>query len=198
MRYFNSRDARHRAPFGAVPAGMPVFLRVLLPRFYASRVQLRVRQDGVKDTYYDMFWAGATVEYGDGEAGTPADGAAVNSAPSDAAAAAPAAVPGGETCEWWDCHYCLDRPGLCWYDFVLSTGQWLTRLPDGTAALAARPGAMWQLTAYDPAFATPDWLAGGVMYQIFPDRFARGAIASSMIFSSPPPPGIPAGRVLRD
>src|SRR5699024_1019556 len=29
----------------------------------------------------------------------------------------------------------------------------------------------WQLTVYDKNFQTPDWLEGGVMYQIFPDRF---------------------------
>ncbi|MFR2345283.1 MAG: glycoside hydrolase family 13 protein, partial [Acutalibacteraceae bacterium] len=29
----------------------------------------------------------------------------------------------------------------------------------------------WQLTVYAADFKTPDWLAGGVLYQIFPDRF---------------------------
>ena len=33
----------------------------------------------------------------------------------------------------------------------------------------------FQVTVYDPAFTTPDWFAGSVMYQIFPDRFARGS-----------------------
>ena len=37
------------------------------------------------------------------------------------------------------------------------------------------PAPAFQLTVYEPAFATPDWLAGCVMYQIFPDRFARGS-----------------------
>lgn len=32
----------------------------------------------------------------------------------------------------------------------------------------------WQLTVYDAAFETPDWAAGTVMYQIFPDRYAPG------------------------
>lgn len=32
----------------------------------------------------------------------------------------------------------------------------------------------FQITVYDGRFATPDWLAGAVMYQVFPDRFARG------------------------
>jgi glycosidase len=30
---------------------------------------------------------------------------------------------------------------------------------------------MWQLTVYDKDYTTPDWLDGGIIYQIFPDRF---------------------------
>lgn len=33
----------------------------------------------------------------------------------------------------------------------------------------------WQLTVYDADFTTPDWVKGGIMYQIFPDRFCRSA-----------------------
>lgn len=33
--------------------------------------------------------------------------------------------------------------------------------------------SMWQLTVYDKAFHTPDWAKGGIMYQIFPDRFKK-------------------------
>ena len=35
-------------------------------------------------------------------------------------------------------------------------------------------GTPFQLTVYDPAFSTPNTLKGGVMYQIFPDRFFEG------------------------
>ncbi|MBQ3437202.1 MAG: glycoside hydrolase family 13 protein, partial [Fusobacterium sp.] len=31
----------------------------------------------------------------------------------------------------------------------------------------------WQLTVYDANFKTPDWVKGGIMYQIFPDRFEK-------------------------
>lgn len=37
------------------------------------------------------------------------------------------------------------------------------------------PTAAFQLTVYDPAFKTPDWMHGATMYQIFPDRFSRDA-----------------------
>lgn len=31
----------------------------------------------------------------------------------------------------------------------------------------------WQLTVYDSKFKTPEWIKGGLIYHIFPDRFAR-------------------------
>ncbi|MDO4691030.1 MAG: glycoside hydrolase family 13 protein [Fusobacterium sp.] len=31
----------------------------------------------------------------------------------------------------------------------------------------------WQLTVYDKNFKTPEWVKGGIMYQIFPDRFEK-------------------------
>lgn len=31
----------------------------------------------------------------------------------------------------------------------------------------------WQITVYDEAYGTPDWMKGGLMYQIFPDRFYK-------------------------
>lgn len=33
--------------------------------------------------------------------------------------------------------------------------------------------ACWQITVFDEAYHTPAWMKGGVMYQIFPDRFNR-------------------------
>ncbi len=52
--------------------------------------------------------------------------------------------------------------------------EWrLAGRPSGAFGLPEiMPG--FQITVYDPSFATPDWMAGAVMYQIFPDRFARG------------------------
>jgi 4-alpha-glucanotransferase len=45
------------------------------------------------------------------------------------------------------------------------------------------------LTVYDPEFTTPEFLKGGIMYQIFPDRFAK----SGKIHEN-----VPADRVFRD
>ena len=50
-------------------------------------------------------------------------------------------------------------------------------------------GDLFQLTVYSSDYTTPDFLKGGVMYQIFPDRFCK---------SGKPKENIPEGRVLRE
>lgn len=39
--------------------------------------------------------------------------------------------------------------------------------------LPCENGEPWQLTVYPSDYQTPDWIKGGVIYQIFPDRFCR-------------------------
>ncbi len=65
----------------------------------------------------------------------------------------------------------IPKTGLYFYYFtvpgrIFSRG----RLQEGTFSGAPAP---WQLTVYRKGFRTPDWLKGGVLYQIFPDRFRR-------------------------
>ncbi len=50
-------------------------------------------------------------------------------------------------------------------------------------------GDLFQLTVYKEDYETPDFLKGGVMYQIFPDRFCN---------SGKPKENIPYGRVIRE
>ncbi len=72
-------------------------------------------------------------------------------------------------------------PCLVWYDFqVFSHGQflWYGNAEDGLGGVGAPVygGARsFQITVYDPAYRVPAWVRGAVFYQIFPDRFARGA-----------------------
>lgn len=40
----------------------------------------------------------------------------------------------------------------------------------------------FQITMYDPQFSVPDWMIGGVLYQIFPDRFRRDSKFSTERF----------------
>ncbi len=155
---FNSRDPLFRSPFGAVEEGTPVFLRVRLPRDWGcSGVKLTITRDARPQELWDMYWAGM--------------------ADADH--------------EWWDIHYTPTAAGIYWYGFqltlALGTG-WLVRQPDGTAAYSYESAApLWQLTCYEKDFATPDWLTGGIFYQIFPDRFAASGKAKA---------NVPADRVM--
>lgn len=72
-----------------------------------------------------------------------------------------------------------DIPILCWYDFRAedSNGQaFALGAPEdglgGEGIISDSPRA-WQITVYDPAYTTPEWMHTGIMYQIFPDRFYR-------------------------
>lgn len=156
--FFDSRDLQHRAPFGAVAVGTAVHLRVRMPRDWGcSRVVLTVEPDGHPVQEWDMYWAGMDGDYH----------------------------------EWWEIHYTPSDSGVYWYGFRLRVAMgegWLIRQPDGSAAYS--PGKSvprWQLTCYEEDYTTPDWLAGGIMYQIFPDRFAA---------SGDPKKNVPLDRVL--
>lgn len=39
---------------------------------------------------------------------------------------------------------------------------------------ASRTGEKWTLTAYEAVYDAPEWIYGGIIYQIFPDRFSTG------------------------
>lgn len=79
----------------------------------------------------------------------------------------------GEDYEWWECHFTPPAPGLYFYHFEARTCRGSQRLSRGYAGSAVCSGLdRWQMTVYSQDMATPDWLEGGVMYQIFPDRFA--------------------------
>ncbi len=156
MHWFNSRDTRYRAPFGAVEEGTAVLFRICVPRERHCRAAWLLHCEDSGMTKWDgMFWAGME----------------------------------GEDREWWECHYTPEQAGLYWYGFALDTDsgrKYLTCLPNATAVLSDTAGPLWQLTCYEKDFETPDWLAGGVMYQIFPDRFCC---------SGRPKGELPSGRV---
>ena len=155
---FSSRDAAYRSPFGAVAAHTAVLFRICLPRHWGCHAAyLLVEQDGKPPLQQGMFWAGLAAD----------------------------------DHEWWDIRFTPAEAGIYRYTFQVELRQgtgWLSRCPDGTAAYSGdRAASRWQLTCYRAGFTTPDWLAGGVMYQIFPDRFCA---------SGRPKAGVPADRVL--
>lgn len=92
----------------------------------------------------------------------------------------------GENREWWECDFTPEDTGLYFYQFEASTCRGVQRLSRGERGWAVFGGTWrWQLTVYRAGFETPSWLEGGVMYQIFPDRFFK---------SDQEKTGLPAGR----
>ncbi len=96
----------------------------------------------------------------------------------------------GDSEEWWKVTFTPDESGLYGYRFEYDTPWGTSRIynvGDGIGKIRDN-GDMWQLTVYDKDFETPDWLKGGVIYQIFPDRFA---------FSGEEKADVPSDRVMR-
>lgn len=158
-RLFDSRDPRFRTPFGAVGAGENIHLKVCVPRALGCCGVRAVIEPDGKASF-DWSMFWCGME--------------------------------GDDYEWWECDFVPATPGLYFYRFALDTGRgsrFLVKCPDGSARLSGTGGESWQITVYDPSFSTPSWLAGGTMYQIFPDRFARDAA---------PKTNVPSDRVLRE
>lgn len=71
--------------------------------------------------------------------------------------------------------FSLPFTGLYFYYFDLwKDYAKVFRDSDGNGYLSREEGPAWQLTVYDKDFSTPAFLKGGVLYQIFPDRFCEG------------------------
>ena len=158
--FFNSRDLQYRAPFGAVAENTTVTLRVCMPRDWGCcSVALSLMRDGLPAEEIPCRWEGMC----------------------------------GDSHEWWTIRYTPDAAGLYWYSFHVEVAMgsgWLIRQADGTAAYSPNvDGPRWQLTCYEAGFTTPDWLAGGVLYQIFPDRFAASGEVKE---------GVPSDRVIHE
>ena len=156
--FFHSRDLQYRAPFGAVAENTVVTLRICMPRDWGCHAAvLSVMRDGQLPQEHTCRWDGMN----------------------------------GDSHEWWRVEFVPAEAGLYWYAFrvevALGSG-WLVRQADGSAAYSPNvDGPRWQLTCYEEGFTTPDWLAGGILYQIFPDRFAS---------SGEPKEGVPFDRVM--
>ncbi len=141
---FCSRNPYYRSPVGAVEEGTTIHLRIRVPQYMrCSRALLVVINEGQNSRRDNYLMAWC---------GTTED-----------------------NYELWECDYTPAKMGLYWYSFQLDT-------PDGVKYLIRDFGSearidyniiySWQLTCYKKGFTTPDWPSGGIMYQIFPDRFA--------------------------
>ncbi len=92
---------------------------------------------------------------------------------------------GGENgCDWFSITLEPEQAGLYFYYFDLYVNyQKLFRGPMGEAFQTSGEGEAYQLTVYDRDFSTPACFQGGVMYQIFPDRFCESTPHDGMPFA---------------
>ena len=150
--FHDSFDRTYRSPFGAVPAGSTVTLRLRVTGGRAKSVTLvvtggdpqanlnvsgrvRMRQRGT-------FWTARLR--------TPSKPAILSYA---------FRVRAGRRVVWYGDDFTSDTDDL----HQGGTGRASSIEPEG-----------FQLTVYAASFTTPEWLRGAVVYEIFPDRFRNG------------------------
>lgn len=81
---------------------------------------------------------------------------------------------GGEKFRVYQGSYIPEHTGLHHYYFFFSNENGRRYIKRNGASLGCFDnGELFQLTVYEEGMTTPEWLKGGVMYQIFPDRFAQ-------------------------
>ncbi len=75
----------------------------------------------------------------------------------------------------YSCDFSPNNLGLHhYYFFFMQNNNRLYIKRKGASEGALDGNELFQLTVYEKGMTTPDWLKGGLIYQIFPDRFAHG------------------------
>lgn len=155
---YNSGKDYHKYPYGAVSSGTVVTFRIILPRNFCCTGARIIIE---KDGEYEN----AVSMKWDCMQGTDE--------------------------EWWKIEVPFDEAGLYFYHFEYNSGFGFSGIysnAGGQEGFLSGSGENWQLTVYDKDFTTPDWIKGGIIYQIFPDRFC---------FSGEKKDGVPSDRVFR-
>ena len=104
-----------------------------------------------------------------------------------------AMLPAGrydEHFRWYEVRLSFDE-GLYWYSFFFNSDygtKQITRFKNGEGIISP-DGDDWQLTVYERDFKVPKDTAGGIIYQIFPDRFYCSGSSKS---------NVPTDRFIRD
>lgn len=148
MLKFNSRDTEYKKPFGAVKVGEKITLK------FPVEKSLRVTEVTLiaRDNY-------GVAEFRKELAKTSSEGGFDN----------------------YTITFSYEREGVFWYRFELKTEDDTTIYvgkTEGSKAVAGEWLPEWQQTVYKSGFRTPDYLKGGVIYQIFPDRFKKAGTSA--------------------
>lgn len=77
-----------------------------------------------------------------------------------------------EDYRFYDCELTLPE-GLFWYSFCYTSdyGEFKVYKTESSLGIITDKECLWQQTVFCKDFTTPEWLRGGIIYQIFPDRF---------------------------
>lgn len=158
---FNSRDLFFKDKFGSISAGEELHLRLCMPRsFCCNKAIFLIRRDDGAYEEREMQWAGMC----------------------------------GDDAEIWDIHTTVEAEGLYWYHFDYCSSYGRSSVLQCNNGIGGFSGSQfarkdWQLTVTQKNFTTPDWLKGGIIYQIFPDRFYNSGEKKK---------NVPTDRVMRD
>ncbi|MCQ2479536.1 MAG: glycoside hydrolase family 13 protein [Clostridia bacterium] len=155
---FNSGKDYHKYPFGAVQNETEVTFRIILPRNFCCTGARIIIE---KDGEY--------------EKKIPMSWDCMQ----------------GDSEEWWKIQITFDEIGLYFYHFEYDSNFGVSGIysnAGGQDGVLSGSGESWQLTVYDKNFKTPDWIKGGIFYQIFPDRFC---------FSGEEKANVPSDRIFR-
>lgn len=79
--------------------------------------------------------------------------------------------PMKKTCDAFEIEIAFDC-GLYFYYFDCENGNYIAK-NDGFEGVITSNPSPFQLTAYSKDYYVPTWMYGGVIYQVFPDRFFR-------------------------
>jgi len=75
--------------------------------------------------------------------------------------------------EYWTGSFRLEKTGLYFYYFRITDPHGTFRLFKEGDDTNMEAGDLWQVSCIPSDFYTPRWAQGAVIYQVFPDRFAR-------------------------
>ncbi len=144
--YHDSRDTLYRNPYGTAPVGGAVVLKLDVGGDRDASATLRTWVDGEGETFVPMV---------------------------------------GEQLEdrvRFSVEYVCGQPALVRYSFVIERGDGRVLRygardgkTGGEGMLCEWEPPSFQLTVYEPREVKPAWFTSGIVYQIFPDRYRRGA-----------------------
>lgn len=160
MLIFNSRDKAYKSKISALATDEQCKFRIIVPRdCRCSCATLAITKEGENE---------CTAYYGMFWAGMC-----------------------GDDYEYWELHFSATTSGLYFYHFELDTPwgkSFIMNVGNGRGDFSA-VGNEFQQTVYDKDFKTPGFLKGGIIYQIFPDRFYNSGAKKE---------NVPNTRVMRE